>query len=345
MAILVTGGAGYIGSVVSEALLEDGQEVIALDNLSHGYPDAVPAGARLERGDVGDAGRLDEIFRQYAIDGVIHMAAFIEVGESVREPTKYLENNFARPLTLLEAMRRHKVRDFVLSSTAAVYGLPDATPIAESAPTRPINPYGSSKLMLETALAWQARSQGLRYAALRYFNAAGATAASGERHVPESHLIPLVLETAAGERPQLAIFGDDYDTPDGTCIRDYIHVRDLAEAHLIALRRLRDAPDAAESTAREAGAPQLATRAYNLGNGRGFSVREVIDAAERVCGKKIPVRLAPRRPGDPARLVAASDKMLAAGWRPRHTDLEEIIASAWRWKRQHAPAAKSQVSS
>ncbi len=337
MAILVTGGAGYIGSIVSEALLEDGQAVVVLDNLSHGHAAAIPAGAKFVRGDVGDGEALDALFRQDRITGVIHLAAYIEVGESMRDPGKYLDNNFARPLALLAAMRRHGVRDFVLSSTAAVYGMPDATPIEENAPTRPINAYGSSKLMLETALAWQTRSHGLRYAALRYFNAAGATAERGERHQPESHLVPLVLEAAAGERPEIAIFGQDYATPDGTCIRDYIHVRDLAAAHLIALRRLREEPaPAPPEDAAAPSPPDLAARAYNLGNGRGFSVREVIAAAERVCGKKIPVRLAPRRPGDAPRLVAASAKMLAAGWRPQHTGLEEIIASAWRWKRSHA---------
>ncbi len=327
MSILITGGAGYIGAVTAEVLLEQGHEVVVYDNLSHGYRDSVPQGAAFELGDVAEGEKLETLLRRHRVTGVLHFAAWIEVGESMRDPGKYLNNNFSAPLALLEAMRRAAVRDFVLSSTAAVYGLPESVPIREDAALRPINPYGLSKLMLETALAWQARSHGLRYAALRYFNAAGATRERGERHQPESHLIPLVMEAALGRREAIEIYGDDYDTPDGTCIRDYIHVRDLAEAHVIALRQL--AVDAGAEPAGPA-APDLARRAYNLGNGRGFSVREVIAAVERISGRKVPVRIAPRRPGDPARLIAAADKMLAAGWRPRYAELETIVESAWR---------------
>jgi len=332
MAILVTGGAGYIGSVMTETLLAAGYPVVVYDNFSHGYRDSPPPEAHLVEGDIGDRNRLDATFAAHSITGVIHMAAFIEVGESMREPGKYLDNNFGRPLALLEAMRAAHVRQFVLSSTAAVYGTPESVPLREDAPTRPVNPYGLSKFMLEQALAWFS-TRGLFYAALRYFNAAGATARCGERHQPETHLIPLVLQAAAGERDAIQIYGSDYDTPDGTCIRDYIHVRDLAAAHLVALRRLEQeqATDTGHADAPRP-MPDLASRAYNLGNGRGFSVREVIAAAERVCGRKIPVQQCPRRPGDPDRLIASSEKMLAADWRPQHPNLEEIVASAWEWK-------------
>jgi UDP-glucose-4-epimerase GalE len=289
----------------------------------------VPAGAHFEPGEVADQARLETLLRRYHVTGVLHFAAWIEVGESMREPGKYFANNYGAPLALLEAMRRAEVRDIVLSSTAAVYGLPETVPIREDAPLRPINPYGLSKLQLEMALAWAARSHGMRYAALRYFNAAGATATRGERHEPETHLIPRVLAAAAGDGPAIEIYGDDYDTPDGTCIRDYIHVRDLAQAHVIALGRLAAEPDVA---APAAAPPDLADRAYNLGNGRGFSVQEVIAAVARVSGRSVPVRHAVRREGDPPRLIAAADKMLAAGWRPELAELEAIVASAWRWR-------------
>lgn len=330
MRVLVTGGAGYIGSVMTEALLEHGEQVVVFDNLCHGYRDSVHPAAQFIEGDVGDEALLRRLLEEQQIEGVIHMAAYIEVGESMRLPQKYTDNNFARPVALLEAMRQTGVKLFVLSSTAAVYGNPASVPLRESDSTRPLNPYGLSKFMLEQALAWY-MTQGLCYAALRYFNAAGATGRSGERHQPESHLIPLVLQAADGERPSIDIFGTDYDTPDGTCIRDYIHVRDLAEAHIIALRNLKQE---CETPGREIPSvpPDLASRAWNLGNGKGFSVREVIRAAEQVCGHPIPVREKERRPGDPARLIASSEKMLAAGWWPRHTDLAGIVESAWKWK-------------
>ncbi len=330
MSILVTGGAGYIGSVMTETLLAHGHRVVVLDNLCHGYRDSVHPEAAFVEGDVGDATLLHRILPEMQIDGVIHMAAYIEVGESMQDPLKYLENNFSRPLTLLQVMDEVGVQRFVLSSTAAVYGAPESVPLTETARTVPVNPYGLSKLMLEQALAWYS-SRGLRYFALRYFNAAGATERCGERHQPESHLIPLVLQAASGERPHISVFGSDYDTPDGTCVRDYIHVRDLAEAHVLALDLL-----GKEGAAEPGHIPSLASRAFNLGNGRGFSVREVIETAERVCGRRIPVQQAPRRPGDPARLVASAEKMLQAGWRPRDADLEAIIASAWAWKVRHS---------
>lgn len=329
MNILVAGGAGYIGSVMSELLLERGHAVCVYDNLSHGYRDAVPAAAHWVEGDVGDQARLERVLVEQRIEGVIHMAAFIEVGESVRAPHKYLENNTLRAVGLLQAMERAGVRLLVLSSTAAVYA-PSAQPLAETSPLAPASPYGLSKLYLERLLAWYA-SRGLHYYALRYFNAAGATAGRGERHQPESHLIPLVLEAAAGEREAIQIFGEDYATPDGTCVRDYIHVRDLAEAHLLALDALQQEAAADAVTGR---LPDLAARAFNLGNGAGYSVREVIAAAEKVCRRPIPQRPCPRRPGDVDRLVADSAKMRALGWQPRLSDLETLIASAWAWKRK-----------
>ena len=341
MTVLVAGGAGYIGSVMTETLLAQGHSVVVYDNLSHGYRDAVPDGATWVEGDVGDQETIERVLTEHRIDAVIHMAAFIEVGESVTAPRKYLENNTLRGVALIEAMRRTGVQRLVLSSTAAVYssgrtpgraasrahsGAPNSRPLTEDSPLAPASPYGLSKLWLEQLLAWYA-SRGLRYAALRYFNAAGATARSGERHQPESHLIPLVLEAAAGEREAIRIFGTDYDTPDGTCIRDYIHVSDLAQAHVLALAQLAREPEPEPGVI-----PALSERAYNLGNGSGFSVREVIACAERVCGRSIPVQESPRRPGDVDRLVASSAKMQALGWTPRYPELETIIASAWKWK-------------
>ncbi len=330
MHVLVAGGAGYIGSVMTETLLQQGHPVVVYDNLSHGHRDAVHPDAVFIEGDVADQAGLERVLAQHQIEGVIHMAAFIEVGESVREPAKYLDNNTLRAVGLLEAMRRAGVRLFVLSSTAAVYA-PSSELLTESSPLAPASPYGLSKLFLEQALAWYA-SHGLHYFALRYFNAAGATARSGERHQPESHLIPLVLEAAAGQRPAIHIYGTDYATPDGTCVRDYIHVSDLAQAHVLALHRLQQ--EALQREPDSAAIPKLEDRAFNLGNGTGFSVREVVAAAERVCRRPIPVVEQPRRPGDVDRLVASSAKMRALGWQPRHADLEEIIASAWAYKQR-----------
>jgi UDP-glucose 4-epimerase len=318
--ILVAGGAGYIGSVVTAQLLEQGYEVVVYDNLSHGNRAAVPAGAHLVVEDVGDRKALDRVLHAHAVDAVMHFAAFIEAGESMREPTKYFRNNTANTLTLLEAVLAHAVPRFVFSSTAAVYGMPERTPLEETDPLRPTNVYGESKLCVERMLDWFHRIHGLRCASLRYFNAAGASGERGEDHQPESHLIPLALEVALGKRDRIAIYGTDYPTPDGTCIRDYIHVADLGSAHLRVLKALKD---------RE-------KLVYNLGNGQGFSVREVIDMVRRVTGHRVPTQEAERRSGDPAVLVASSEKIQRElGWSARFPDLETIVRSAWDWRRAH----------
>jgi len=321
MNVLVTGGAGYIGSVVAAELLRAGRRVVVLDNLSRGHRRAVPPQAEFVRGDIADRAAPDRLLAARSFDAVMHFAAVIDVGESMLLPELYFRNNTASALTLLEAMLAHRVNRFVFSSTAALYGNPERTPIEESAALRPTSVYGESKLLVERMLAWLHTVHGLRYASLRYFNAAGATATHGEAHHPESHLIPLVLRVALGQRPTVSIFGSDYPTDDGACVRDYIHVADLASAHLLALAALD-----------KAAVPLI----YNLGNGRGFSVRQVIEAARRVTGHAIPAIEAPRRPGDPAVLVASSEKCRRElGWRPQHADLESIIASAWAWHRQH----------
>jgi len=323
MKVLIVGGAGYIGSHMVQMLLDRGDDPVVVDNLSTGYRDAVRGGTFIEA-DLADESALEAVFSTHRVDGVMHFASFIQVGESVREPAKYYRNNFANTLNLLEAMRRHKVGNFIFSSTAAIFGEPEYVPIDERHPRRPINPYGFSKLAVEQALSDFDRAYGLRYTCLRYFNAAGADPEGrlGERHEPETHLIPLVLQVASGRRPHIDVFGQDYDTPDGTCVRDYIHIVDLCAAHLLALDRLRQ------------GAPSAA---YNLGNGSGFSVQEVIEAAERVVGTRIARIGAARRAGDPARLVA--DSSLARTqlqWRPRFDDLETIVRHAWAWERRVA---------
>jgi len=323
MKLLVTGGAGYIGSVVAADLIRAGHEVTVFDNLSKGHCAAVTAGAQLVRGDVADRAALGSLFRANEFDGVLHFAAFIEAGESMQLPEKYFRNNTANALTLLETVLEYKVPRFVFSSTAALYGNPDRTPIREDDALHPTNAYGQSKLLVEQMLEWFHRIHGLRYASLRYFNAAGASGELGEDHHPESHLIPLVLQVALGQREEVSIFGTDYPTPDGTCIRDYIHVGDLASAHVLAL----------EALGKQVEPERLI---YNLGNGRGFSVREVIEAARRVTGHAIPAVETARRAGDPAILVASSDKIRnELNWRPRHPELESIIASAWEWRRRH----------
>jgi UDP-glucose 4-epimerase len=314
MRVVVTGGAGYIGSVVSEQLVSDGHEVVVYDNLSKGHRDAVVSGARFVEGDLHDAEKLRETLN--GINAVIHMAAFSLVGESIEAPSKYYDNNVVAGLVLLDAMRDCGVKRIVFSSTAATYGEPEAQPILESAPTSPTNPYGESKLAYERAMHWYERAYGLRYASLRYFNAAGASEQCGEDHDPETHIIPITLQVAAGKRSHVEIYGDDYPTEDGTCVRDYIHVIDLARAHILALDVLNER-----------------SAIYNLGcGGDGYSVREVIDTARRVTGKDIPVRMGPRRPGDPAVLIASSDKIKSElGWQPQFQDLGVIIESAWRW--------------
>lgn len=319
--ILVVGGAGYIGSHMVKALSDRGEPVATLDNLSKGHLEAVLGGEFIQ-GDIANRALLNRIFREHEIDAVMHFASFIEVGESVRDPAKYYRNNFANTLVLLDAMVAHGVKRFVLSSTAAIFGEPERTPIDETHRIRPINPYGASKAMVERALADYDRAYGLQSICLRYFNAAGADPSGllGERHDPESHLIPLVLQTASDRREAITVFGRDYDTPDGTCIRDYIHVNDLCEAHLLALDRLRSGGK---------------SRAYNLGNGSGYSVQQVIDSARKVTGRGIKVVDGPRRPGDPARLVA--DARLARSelnWQPHFVDLDTIIAHAWEWERK-----------
>ncbi|MET8577127.1 UDP-glucose 4-epimerase GalE [Streptomyces sp. NPDC005012] len=314
---LVTGGAGYIGSVVAQHLLEAGHEVVVLDDLSTGFREGVPEGATFVEADLRDAGRhLDASF-----DAVLHFAASSQVGESVVKPEKYWENNVGGSLALLAAMREAGVRRLVFSSTAATYGEPAEVPIPETAPTAPTNPYGATKLAVDHMITSEANAHGLAAVSLRYFNVAGAYGAYGERHDPESHLIPLILQVALGERDHIAVYGDDYPTPDGTCIRDYIHVADLAEAHLLAL---------------EAAAPGEHL-ICNLGNGNGFSVRQVVETVRRVTGHPIPERVAERRGGDPAALVAsaatARDRL---GWRPRRADLTTIVSDAWEFARRRA---------
>jgi len=318
--VLVTGGAGYVGSVVTAELLRAGHSVTVYDNLSHGKRRAIPQGADLIVGDVADRNALSNAFRTRVPEAVLHFAASIEAGESMKVPERYFRNNTAATLTLLETMLEQAVKRFVFSSTAALYGNPERTPIEETDTLAPTNAYGESKLLVERMLDWFHRIHGLSYATLRYFNAAGAMPDRGEDHRPESHLIPLVLKVALGQRDNIAIYGSDYPTPDGTCVRDYIHVLDLADAHLRALDALGEGK-------------QLI---YNLGNGRGFSVREVIDVARKVTGHPIPAVESARRPGDPAVLVASSRRIQdELGWTPNFPDLESIVRSAWEWHREH----------
>jgi len=320
MRVLVTGGAGYIGSVICEELDAAGHAVIVYDNFATGHRDAVSPAARLVEGDVLDGARLTATLADERIDAVIHLAAASLVGESVAQPGKYFRNNVIGGLTLLEAMRVSDVRVLVFSSSAAVYGVPEKPVIEEDAATAPTNPYGESKLAFECALGGYADAHGLRAASLRYFNAAGATDVHGERHDPETHLVPLLLQAAAGTRDEVTVFGDDYETPDGTCVRDYVHVSDLASAHVLALEAL---------ARRRVGA------VYNLGSGSGYSVRQVIDVAERIVGRAIPVRIGPRRVGDPPRLVASHARATAElEWKPVSQDLGVIVESVWRWMRR-----------
>jgi UDP-glucose 4-epimerase len=330
MRILVTGGAGYIGSHASRLFLEQGHDVTVFDNLSRGHAQAAPAG-RLIVGELADGGAVEGVLRERAIEAVVHFAAFAYVGESVQHPALYYANNLVNTLSLLEAMRRANVWRIVFSSTCATYGLPGAVPITESEPQKPINPYGRAKLAVEWALADYASAYGLGFAALRYFNAAGASPSGelGEDHSPETHLIPLILQAALGQRPHIDIFGTDYPTPDGTCIRDYIHVDDLAAAHLRALDRLQPGKGLA----------------YNLGTGQGYSVRQVVAACEEVTGERIAVREAPRREGDPPELVAAAEKARRElGWQPRYAELRPIVETAWQWHRRHPRGYQSKMT-
>jgi UDP-glucose 4-epimerase len=317
MKILVTGGAGYIGGTLTRLLLAQGHEVTVYDNLCHSKRLALPDGISFVEGNVADRPLLEATLTRGRFDGVMHFAALIEAGESMKFPEIYFRNNTAATLALLEAMLATGHNKLVFSSTAACYGEPVSTPILEDARLLPTNPYGESKLLVEQMLGWMNLSHGFQYASLRYFNVAGAIDGYGEAHEPESHLIPLILDVALGRRASIKIFGRDYPTKDGTCIRDYIHVRDLAEAHLLALGAL------SETNSR---------LIYNIGNGQGFTVLEVIESVRRVTGKQIAVEECPRRPGDPAVLVASSEKIKAElGWKPKFAELDQVIASAWQW--------------
>jgi UDP-glucose 4-epimerase len=317
MRVFVTGGAGYIGSVCVERLLESGHEVAVWDNLSEGHLSAVNVRASFYHGCLSERTSLLAALREFRAEVVLHFAAFALVGESMAQPGKYFRNNVAYGQCLLETAVEARVRKLIFSSTCAVYGIPDKVPIDEDTPTRPVNPYGESKLMFERMLHWYQQARGLEYVAFRYFNAAGASKRYGEDHRTETHLIPNVLKVALGRAPACEIYGTDYPTPDGTCIRDFIHVEDLADAHIAAMK------------------PGIAG-IYNLGNGQGYSVREVVAVCEKATGRKIKTRSRPRRPGDPPRLVASAEKARRdLGWQPRHPSLEEIVQSAWEWHREH----------
>ncbi|WP_063014575.1 UDP-glucose 4-epimerase GalE [Nocardia kruczakiae] len=312
MKLLVTGGAGYVGGVCAQVLVQDGHEVVVVDDLSTGNAEGVPAGAKFVDGDIATTGV--ELIESESFDGVLHFAAQSLVGESVQQPEKYWHGNVVKTLALLEAIRRTQTPRLVFSSTAAVYGEPEQVPILESAPPRPTNPYGASKLAIDHAITSYAVAHGLAATSLRYFNVAGAYGGLGENRVVETHLIPLILQTALGHRDSISVFGTDYPTPDGTAVRDYIHIRDLARAHVLALAQSRPGEH----------------RIFNLGSGTGFSVREVISACERVVGRPIPAVDAPRRAGDPAVLIASSAKAIdELGWQPEHNDLDEIVSDAW----------------
>lgn len=319
MNILVTGGAGYVGSICTEVLVQRGHTVVVLDDLREGHREAVPTGAEFVQCDLGDRAGLEGVFAGHRFDAVMHFAASALVEMSVREPGAYYVQNVGNSINLLDAMLRHGVLNLIFSSTAAVYGEPVKVPIPEDHPTVPINPYGRTKLTFERILADFRITAGLRYACLRYFNAAGASARCGEDHRQETHLIPILLQVALGQRAQLQITGEDYPTPDGTCIRDYIHVVDIAEAHVLALEQLE----------------RISGQAFNVGNSQGFSVKGVLEAARRVTSKPIPAIVGPRRPGDPAVLVASSAKIRRElGWTPRQSGLETILQTAWTWKQK-----------
>ena len=323
MKILVTGGAGYIGSHAVRALIEAGREVVVLDDLSTGFREAVHPDAKFYNIDIHDGEALDKLFQAEDIAGVIHFAAFSQVGESMKKPLKYYDNNLSGTLSLIKAMVRNNVKYIVFSSTAATYGEPERVPILESDRTQPTNCYGETKLAIEKMIKWTGGAHDLHYVALRYFNACGAHPSGeiGEAHDPETHLIPLILQVPLGKREAISVFGDDYPTKDGTCIRDYIHVCDLSDAHILALDYLMKGGE---------------SDVFNLGNGEGFTVKEVIETARRVTGHPIPAEICPRRAGDPAQLVASSEKARSIlGWKPRYNDLETIIQTAWDWHRNH----------
>lgn len=323
MSVLVLGGAGYIGSHTALELIRAGEEVVIADNLATGHIEAVPQGAKFYQGDLHDKSFLDSIFENEYIDAVIHFAAYSLVGESVTNPLKYYDNNLCGTKVLLDSMVEHNIDKIVFSSTAATYGEPENIPILETDRTQPTNPYGETKLAMEKMFYWTSKAHDLRYVSLRYFNACGAdkSGSIGESHNPESHLIPLILQVPNGKRESVSIYGTNYDTPDGTCIRDYIHVTDLAQAHILAVKYLRNGNE---------------SNIFNLGNGVGYSVREVIETARKVTGHPIPAIETSKRAGDPARLVASSEKARTIlGWHPEHDSLEEIIADAWNWHKNH----------
>lgn len=321
MSVLVTGGAGYIGSAVVELLLARGEQVVVLDNLYRGHREAIPAGVPFHEGTVSDATLVERIVGEHGVESCIHFAALIEAGESVKDPAKYFDNNTAQALALITTLTKAGVKRFVFSSTAAVYGQPQRTPIDESHPLWPVNPYGWSKFMTERVLETFDRAYGMKFVALRYFNAAGAMESRGEDHHPETHLIPNIIAAASGKRESISVFGTDYPTPDGTCVRDYIHIADLGSAHLLALDHLRASKE---------------SEFINLGNGTGYTVFQVIDAVKRVSGRDFRVDVAARREGDPSHLVADSSKACRVlGWKPKFPSLEEIIGSAWRWHQSH----------
>jgi UDP-glucose 4-epimerase len=323
MTILVLGGAGYIGSHAVDQLISRGYEVAVVDNLLTGHRQAIHSKARFYEGDVRDKAFMQSVFQQEDIEGVLHFAASSLVGESVEKPLKYFNNNVYGMQVLLEVMKEYDVKNIVFSSTAATYGEPEESPIRETTPTNPKNPYGESKLMMEKMMKWCDNAYGMRYVALRYFNVAGAKsdASIGEDHDPETHLVPIILQVALGQREALAIFGDDYDTPDGTCIRDYVHVEDLIAAHILALEYLKAGNE---------------SNVFNLGSNNGYSVKKMLEAARKVTQKEIPAKVAPRRAGDPSTLVASSEKAKEIlGWEPNYTTIEEIIQTAWDWHVSH----------
>lgn len=323
MTILVLGGAGYIGSHAVDQLVNQGYEVVVVDNLQTGHRAAVHDKATFYQGDIRDKAFLRTVFQKESIDGVIHFAASSLVGESVEQPLMYFNNNVYGTQILLEVMREFEVKTIVFSSTAATYGEPEETPIKETTPTNPKNPYGESKLMMEKMMKWCDNAYGMRYVALRYFNVAGAKADAtiGEDHQPETHLVPIILQVALGQRDYLGIFGEDYDTPDGTCIRDYVQVEDLISAHILALEYLKNGGT---------------SEVFNLGSNSGYSVKEMLEAAREVTGKEIPAQVMPRRAGDPSRLVASSEKAQAIlAWKPEYTDIKKIIETAWKWHVKH----------
>lgn len=329
MAILVCGGAGYIGSHSVYQLVKAGEEVVIVDNLQTGHREALNPAAKFYEGDIRNPEVLDKIFTENKIESVIHFAANSLVGESVEKPLKYFNNNVYGMQVLLEGMVKHGVDKIVFSSTAATYGEPEKIPIEENDKTEPTNPYGESKLIMEHMMKWVSRANNVRFVSLRYFNAAGAVedGSIGEDHNPETHLIPLILQVPLGKRDHITIFGDDYPTPDGTCLRDYIHVIDLADAHILALKYLRDGGE---------------SNIFNLGNGQGFSVKEMIVAAEKVTGQKIKTEIGKRREGDPAQLIASSDKAKKIlKWNPQFADVEKVIATAWNWHKNHPNGYKN----